>query len=112
MGSIRKRVTPELIQSTLHRPSRGGAVAQVEVRGRIADERRLRAAATREAVLEPARGQQLGQYAIGAVELADLAEWPVGDEVHGILAIANRKVDRETTRRVRRIVGDEIAAPV
>ena len=112
MGSIRKRVPPELIQSALHRPSRGGAVAEVEVRGRIADERRLRAAATREAILELARGQQLGQYAIGAVEFADLAERTIGDEVDRVFAVAHRKRNGEPARRVGRIVGHEIAATV
>src|SRR2546422_11421081 len=62
--------------------------------------------------LELARGQQLGQYAIGAVEFADLAERTIGDEVDRVFAVAHRKRDGEPARRVSRIVGHEIAATV
>src|SRR2546422_8282210 len=47
--------------------------------------------------LELARGQQLGQYAIGTVEFADLAERTIGDEVDRVFAVAHRK-DRKSTR--------------
>ena len=109
---IGKRVPPVLIQSTLHGPARRGAVAQVEIRRRVADEGRLRAAACRQPVLEPTGGEELGQHPIGAVEFADLAERTIGDEVDGVFAVAHREVDAERARRVGRIVGDEVAAAI
>ena len=112
MRPVGKRVPPELVESTLHGPPRRGAVAQVDIRSRIADKGRLRAAACRESVLEPARGEELGEHPIGAVEFADFAERAVGNEVDRVFAVAHRKIDGEPARRVGRIVRHEIAAPV
>ncbi len=67
---------------------------------------------TRNAVLEPAGRKQLGQHPVRAIELANLAERAIGDEIDRVFAVADGEIDREPTRRVRRIEGHEIAAAV
>ena len=110
MQPVGQRIAPELIETALHRPAARHAVAQIDVRGGIA--RHAAALATRETVLELAGGKELCQHPVGPVELADLAERSVGDEVHRILAVPHRQIDRESTRRVRGIECDQITAAV
>ena len=110
--AIWQRIAPELVQAGLHRPAAACTIAEIDIRRGVAAERRLRAATTRQAVLELAGGEQLTQNPIGAIELADLAERTVGDEVDGILAVAHRQIDREPAARVGRIEGDELTTAV
>src|SRR5437867_12609031 len=112
MQAVRKRVPPELIEPALNRPTPRRTVAEIDIRRGPPRECRRRTWSRREPVLEPAGRTQLGQHAVGAVELADLAERSVGDEVDRVLAISHGKVDGEAARRVGRIVGHEIAAAI
>ncbi len=112
MGAVRQRVAPVLIDAPLHCPAPSRSVSHVEIRRRVTGERRLRAVTARNAVFEPARREQVGQHAVGTIELANLTEGAVGDEVDGVLAVAHRKIDREPARGAGRIEGHEIAATV
>src|SRR5207247_4396689 len=115
MQAVRKRVPPELIEPALNRPTPRRTVAEIDIRRGPARECRRRTLSRKEPVLEPAGRKQLGQHAVGAVELADLAERSVSDEVDRVLAVSYGKVDGEDARRVGRLVGhgidDEIFLP-
>src|SRR5437667_12338531 len=105
MGAVREAVTPELLHTRADGPALTDAIADVEVAGRAA--RRRQALPGRESVLELARGQQLAQHMVRAVELPDLAQRPVRDEVHGILAVAHWEPESEARAAVCRIQGDQ-----
>src|SRR2546429_9989955 len=109
MEAVRKRVPPELIEPALNRPTPRRTVAEIDIRRGPAREGRRWTLPRREPVLEPVGRKQLGQHAVGAVELADLAERTVGDEVDRVLAISHGTIDREAARRVGRIEGHSIA---
>src|SRR5436190_3815545 len=110
MGAVREAVAPELLHAGPHRPALRDPVAQIEVAGGAAGRRR--APPRREAVLELARGQQLGQHAVGAVELPDFPQRPVRHEVDRVLAVAHGEIDCEPALAVGRIQPDQVSAAV
>src|SRR5256884_439503 len=108
--AVREAVTPELLHTRTDGPALTDAIADVEVAGRAT--RRRQALTDREPVLELARGQQLAQHMVRAVELPDLAQRPVRHEVHGIFAVAHREPEGEAAAAVGRIQGDQVTAAV
>src|SRR3989442_11445075 len=112
MQGVERRVPPELIEPALNRPTPRRTVAEIDIRRGPAREGRRWTLPRCEPVLEPVGRKQVGQYTVGAVELADLAERSVGDEVDRVLTISHGKVDGEPACRVGRIVGHEVAGTI
>src|SRR5512147_2524610 len=101
MEQVRERVAPEAVGARLERPLPAEAVAQIEVGRRAAGDEPALAAGCR--VLEAMGGQKGAGDAVGAAEYPPLTEWPVGDELHRILAVEHRQVHGVVAARARRI---------
>ena len=110
MGQVPERIAPEPVVPELHGPAVAAAVAEIEVRDAPALQRPTGAA--RRAVFEALGREQLAQDAVRAIELTQLPQRTVGEEIHGVLTVAHRQLDRVPPPGVGRIHGHQLPAAI